>query len=620
MTIAKSYSTKSPALALAALGIVFGDIGTSPLYALKACFSGFHAVPVNELNILGVLSLIFWSLTVVISLKYVTFVMRADNRGEGGVVALFSLLPEEWRNKRKWITVAALFGAALLYGDGFITPAISVLSALEGLSVVTTAATPYVVPMTCCVLAGLFCVQRFGTGHIGRIFGPVMLLWFLTLAVLGAIQILRNPGILAALNPVFAISFFTHNGGEATIVLGAVVLCITGAEALYADMGHFGGKPIRLAWYGIAMPALLINYFGQGALLLTDPAAAASPFYALTPRELLIPMVILSTCATIIASQAVISGVFSLTRQAIQLDYLPRIHILHTSDESEGQIYCPVANWFMAIICILLVVGFKSSDNLAGAYGIAITSTMCITTALYFEYLRRVRKWSLITATALCAFFMIFDLGFFGANLAKLDGGGWIPISVAGLICLIMMAWAKGRAATREQIKKLNIPLEELAQRMEEKDIVRTPGLSVFLTLSPRGTPPILLHFLNLTRTLSKEIILFSVITEPIPRVHSGERLVIKILENGISRVIARYGYAESPNIQLEMQKICTRRRKTHQEDAIYYMGRETLINQDHPRLWKSLFSFMSRSAMSPPLYFKIPPKQVIEIGMQVEL
>ncbi len=620
MTTTKNDSIKTSTLALAALGIVFGDIGTSPLYALKACFSGFHAVPVTELNVLGVLSLIFWSLTVVISLKYVTFIMRADNQGEGGVVALFSLLPKEWRTKRKWVVVVALFGAALLYGDGFITPAISVLSALEGLSVVTTTATPYVVPLTCLVLTGLFCVQRLGTSRIGRIFGPVMLIWFLVLGVLGVLHIIDNPNVLTALNPVFAMQFFTHNGQEATIVLGAVVLCITGGEALYADMGHFGRKPIQLAWYAFAMPALLLNYFGQGALLLSDPTAAVSPFYSMAPRALLIPMVALSTCATIIASQAVISGVFSLTRQAIQLGYLPRVHILHTSNESEGQIYCPMANWLMAVICILLVVGFESSENLAGAYGIAITSTMCITTVLYFEYLRRVRKWSLATAIPLCLFFLIFDFGFFGANLAKLDGGGWIPLTVAGIICLIMMIWARGRAAIWQQIKGLSIPLDELADLMKKRNIIRTPGTAVFLTLSPRGTPPILIHFLKLTGTLSKNVILFSIITEPVPYVYGGERLVIKVLENGINRVIARYGFAESPDIQLEMQKLRSLGITTHAESTVYYLGRETLITHTRPRFWKTLYSFMSRSSMSPPLYFRIPPKQVIEIGMQVEL
>lgn len=619
--MASSDSTsKTPALALTALGIVFGDIGTSPLYALKACFSGFHAVPITQVNILGVLSLIFWSLTVVISLKYVTCVMRADNQGEGGIIALYSLLPEQWRTGRTWLLVSALFGAALLYGDGFITPAISVLSALEGLSVVTTQADRFVVPLTCLVLLGLFMVQRHGTQTIGRIFSPVMLLWFTALAALGLNQILHTPDVLMALNPGYAATFFLHNGSEATIVLGAVVLCITGGEALYADMGHFGQRPIQLAWYAVAMPALLINYFGQGALLLTDATAAASPFYGLAPRALLIPMVILSTCATIIASQAVISGVFSLTRQAIQLGYLPRAHILHTSQASEGQIYCPMANWLMAAICVLLVVGFRSSDNLAGAYGIAITSTMCITTVLYFEYLRRVRGWHLISSIGLCTFFLIFDIGFFGANLAKLDGGGWIPLTVAGLICLTMMVWAKGRAAVLGKVRKFIIPLTEFVELARKQGVIRTPGTAVFLSASPRDTPPILLHHMRLTGQVKQHVILFSAVTEPIPRVEPEERLVIKVLEEGVVRVIARYGFAESPNIGVVMRKLETLGIVPNMEDMVYFLGRETLVTHTRPRLWKSFYGFMARNAMSPALYFRIPPHKVMEIGMQVEL
>lgn len=608
------------ALALAALGIVFGDIGTSPLYALKACFSGFHAVPVNPDAILGVLSLIFWSLTVVISLKYVAFVMRADNRGEGGIIALFSLLPEEWRTKRTWLLAAALFGAALLYGDGFITPAISVLSALEGLSVVTDKAAPLVVPATCAVLLGLFAIQRHGTQRIGRIFGPVMLVWFGALAALGAYHIMDNPAVLSALSPHHAVRFFMLNGSEATIVLGAVVLCITGGEALYADMGHFGRHPIRTAWYFVAMPALLLNYFGQGALLLADHGATAAPFYHMVPRVLLIPMVILSTCATIIASQAVISGVFSLTRQAIQLDYLPRVHIRHTSEESEGQIYCPLANWVMAAICLLLVVGFRSSDNLAGAYGIAITSTMCITTVLFFEYLRRVRDWSLWSAVPLCAFFLVFDLGFFGANLSKLDGGGWIPLSVAGIICAAMLVWARGRGEVRKRVMQYATPLEDLPARVAETGTTRTPGTSVFLSASPRGTPPTLLHYMRLTGQLSENVLLFSVVTEPVARIRAEKRLVIKVPGNGIRRVIARYGFAESPNMQEIMLKLSNLGVVNHPEEAVYFLGRETIITHTRPRLWKSLYALMARNSMSPALYFRIPPDQVLEVGIQVEL
>jgi K+ transporter len=615
-----SDTQRTPALALAALGIVFGDIGTSPLYAVKACFSGFHAVPVTPLNILGVLSLIFWSLTAVISIKYVSFVMRADNQGEGGIVALFSLLPEEWRAGRPWVMVAALFGAALLYGDGFITPSISVLAALEGLSAVTARADAFVVPATCAVLVLLFAFQSQGTRRIGRVFGPVMLLWFLVLAWLGARQIVHVPAVLAALDPSHAVRFFVHNGWTGAIVLGAVVLCITGGEALYADMGHFGRRPIRLAWYGVAMPALLVNYFGQGALLLADHGAASTPFYGLVPRWMLIPMVVLATCATIIASQAIISGVYSLTRQAVQLGYLPRVRITHTSDEAEGQIYCPMANWLMAAACLLLVVSFRTSDSLAGAYGIAITSTMCITTVLYFIYLRQVRGWPLIGTAALCAFFMLFDLGFLGANLSKLLGGGWIPLAVAGAICLTMLTWARGRAVVRDRLGKYRIPLDQLPALLKEHHVTRTPGTSVFLSASPRDTPPVLLHHIRLTGQLKEHVLLFSVITEPVPRVDEDERLVVKVLDTGISRVVARFGFAESPNVPLVMQGVESLNLASHMEDMVYFLGRETLTADARPRFWKSFYIFMARNSTSPVRYYRIPADRVIEIGMQVEL
>jgi KUP system potassium uptake protein len=556
----------------------------------------------------------------VISIKYVSFVMRADNQGEGGIVALFSLLPEEWRAGRPWVMVAALFGAALLYGDGFITPSISVLAALEGLSAVTARADAFVVPATCAVLVLLFAFQSQGTQRIGRVFGPVMLLWFLVLAWLGARQIVHVPAVLAALDPSHAVRFFIHNGWTGAIVLGAVVLCITGGEALYADMGHFGRRPIRLAWYGVAMPALLVNYFGQGALLLADHGAAATPFYGLVPRWMLIPMVVLATCATIIASQAIISGVYSLTRQAVQLGYLPRVRITHTSDEAEGQIYCPMANWLMAAACLLLVVSFRTSDSLAGAYGIAITSTMCITTVLYFIYLRQVRGWSLMGTAALCAFFMLFDLGFLGANLSKLFGGGWIPLAVAGAICLTMLTWARGRAVVRERLDAYRIPLDQLPALLEERHVARTPGTSVFLSASPRDTPPALLHHIRLTGQLKEHVLLFSAITEPVPRVDEDERLVVKVLDTGISRVVARYGFAESPNVPLVMQEVESLNLASHMEDMVYFLGRETLTADARPRLWKAFYIFMARNSTSPIRYFRIPADRVIEIGMQVEL
>ncbi|WP_243546945.1 potassium transporter Kup [Pseudodesulfovibrio tunisiensis] len=575
----KRHTSSTAALSLAALGIVFGDIGTSPLYALKACFSGFHAVPATPNNVLGVLSLVFWSLTAVISVKYVAFVMRADNQGEGGIFALFAVLPESWRNQRKWVVPAALFGAALLYGDGIITPAISVLSALEGLSVATSAADAYVVPLTCIILAALFAVQRHGTSRIGAVFGPVMLVWFCAIAILGIMALLRHPQTLAALNPMWGMRFFAENGRESTIVLGAVVLCVTGAEALYADMGHFGAKPIRLAWYFVAMPALVLNYFGQGAVLMMNAEATASPFYALAPRSLILPLVGLSTCATIIASQAVISGVFSLTRQAIQLGYLPRVHIFHTSSTSEGQIYCPEANWLMAAACLALVAAFRSSDNLAGAYGIAITSTMVITTLLYFAYLRKSLGRGMLTAGLICAGFLVFDLGFFLTNLAKLDGGGWIPLTIAGTICLCMMIWARGRATIRTSLAPELLPESTLDDLLRQPEIRRIPGCAVCLTASPRGIPPFLTRYVRLTHSLPEKTMIFSIITEPVPRIPSQDRIVLKVLDHGLYRIIARYGFAETPNIPLDLLHANASGLAVHPEEAVYFLGRESLLS-----------------------------------------
>ncbi|WP_147821758.1 potassium transporter Kup [Salidesulfovibrio onnuriiensis] len=612
--------TTTQALALGALGIVFGDIGTSPLYTLKACFSGFHAVAATPANVTGVLSLVFWALAIVISLKYVSFIMEADNRGEGGIIALFSLLPETLRTERPWVVFAALFGAALLYGDGFITPAISVLSALEGLSVITTKADPYVVPLTCAVLAGLFLVQYHGTHRIGRIFGPVMLLWFASLGLLGILGITRNPDILKAVNPWHAVSFFLNNGLESTIVLGAVVLCVTGGEALYADMGHFGKRPIRLAWYGVAMPALLLNYFGQGALLAGSPEATASPLYALVPPGLLPAMVALSTCATIIASQAVISGVFSITRQAIQLGYLPRMHIRHTSEEAEGQIYCPEINWVMGVICVLLVIGFRTSENLAGAYGIAITTTMVITTALYALYLKSIRGWSTFAAFSLCGFFMIFDASLFTSNLAKLDGGGWIPLAVAGGITALMAAWTRGRRIVGQKLAQYRVPSEDIAALLAKDAIARTPGVAVFLTASPRLTPAILKHSLDLTGSLKKHVILLSFLVEPVPKVSTANRLVVKVLGDNLHRVIARYGYTQHPDARLVISELDTVGVPVNVNDCVFFLGRETLVVPRKHRLWKFLYRIMARNSMSPAQYFNIPPHRTIELGVQVEL
>ncbi|MCE5244043.1 MAG: KUP/HAK/KT family potassium transporter, partial [Desulfobacteraceae bacterium] len=458
-----SPHTKTLAMALAALGVVFGDIGTSPLYSVKECFHGIHAIAVTEGNILGVLSLVFWSLTMVVTVKYVTFIMKADNKGEGGIYALLALIPirdEVMSGRlRAAVVVAGIIGAALLYGDGIITPAISVLSAIEGLEVATKAAAPFVLPLTCAILLSLFLVQRNGTAGIGRVFGPVMVTWFLTIAALGVFEILEKPHILRALNPVYAYDFFAFNKLHGMVVLGSVVLCLTGGEALYADLGHFGARPIRLSWFFLACPALLLNYFGQGGLLLDQPELAFNPFYGLVPKPLLYPMVILSTVATVIASQSMITGVFSLTQQAVQLGYFPRVRIVHTSSETQGQIYVPQMNYALMIACIGLVLAFRESGALAGAYGIAVTATMGTTSILYFFVITRTWKWPLWKAVPLVSVFMIFDLAYFGANLFKVVDGGWVALTVAAVVATAMITWHDGRAELAKKMISTGFPL-----------------------------------------------------------------------------------------------------------------------------------------------------------------
>ncbi|MFW5488949.1 MAG: potassium transporter Kup [Desulfovibrio sp.] len=605
-------------LSLAALGVVFGDIGTSPLYAFKACFNGPHGLPLTPENVVGILSLIFWSLLVVIGLKYTTFVMRADNKGEGGIFALFALLPASGK-RYKTVMAVALFGAALLYGDGFITPAISVLSALEGLDVATRAADAYVEPITCVILFVLFLAQRHGTSRIGSIFGPVMLLWFLVLGVLGVRTIALHPDVFVALNPMQAVDFFLRNGVAGAVVLGAVVLCVTGGEALYADMGHFGRKPIVLAWYCLVLPALCINYFGQGALILTHPETVTDPFYGLVPRMLLYPMVGLSALATVIASQAVISGAFSLTRQAIQLGYLPRIVVTHTSESSEGQVYCPAVNYVMMVVCIILVLIFHNSEALAGAYGMAITATMVITTWLFGLYLRSIRGWSLPAVLGLCTVFMVFDLGFFAANLTKLTAGGWIPLLVGAAVMGIMLSWRNGRRVTRLQLEEMQMSEEDFLAEVHNRQPPRVPGAGVILTVSPINIPPILVRHLRLNKALHERVILLSIITEPVPRVESSKRLVIRMMDDGLVRVIARYGFMQQPNVPLTLANAYNAGLQVDPGDITYYLGRE-LFSFDSMRRGRTLYRFMAINAVNPALYFGIPRSQVIEMGIAVNV
>jgi len=609
-------------LSLGALGVVYGDIGTSPLYAIRECFFGPHAVPVTRLNVLGVMSLIFWSLIVVISIKYLVFVMRADNRGEGGILALMALIRTE--RKRGWILIAmGLFGAALLYGDGMITPAISVLSAVEGLEVATTFFEPYVVPITIAILIVLFVIQRRGTEGIGKLFGPVMMVWFAALGVLGLVWVVREPQVLAAINPSHAFRFFGHNRLRGFLVLGSVFLVVTGGEALYADMGHFGRRPIRLAWFFLVLPALLLNYFGQGALLLERPGEVQHPFYNLAPSWALYPLVVMATVATVIASQAVISGAFSLTRQAVQLGYCPRVEIVHTSDEEIGQIYIPAVNWVLMLATIGLVIGFGESSNLAAAYGVAVTTTMVITTLLAFVVEGEVWGWSTFAAGVLTAAFLVLDVSYFGANIVKIPHGGWFPLVVAGFVYLLMSTWKQGRRILADRLREEALPIQEFVQSIKPGMPSRVPGTAIFLTTNPNGTPTTLLHNLKHNKVLHEQVIVMTVVTEEVPWVPSEERVTVEPLEKGIFRVKARYGFTQDPRAQDVLDCANGKGLELDLMKTTFFLGRETLIPSSRAGmyLWrKKLFAVMARNAQRFTDFFRIPPNRVVELGMQVSL
>ncbi len=613
-------------LALAALGVVYGDIGTSPLYAIKECFHGMHAIPVSHDNVLGVLSLVFWSLTVVVSLKYVAFILRADNRGEGGIFALLALLASGklgGPRRRAVIAMAAVFGAALLYGDGIITPAISVLSAIEGLEVATSAAQPLVLPLTVVVLTALFMVQRHGTAGIGKIFGPIMVAWFIALAALGLGYIHKNPQVLWALDPLYGVRFFAEHHVHGLVVLASVVLCITGGEALYADLGHFGRKAIRLSWFSLVYPGLLLNYFGQGALLLARPEAAVNPFYGLVPQPLLFPMVALSTIATVIASQAMISGVFSLTQQAVQLGYSPRLRVVHTSESTEGQIFVPAANYGLMAACLTLVLAFQESSRLAGAYGIAVTATMGITSVLYYFVVRHVWGWSIIKALPLVGLFLAFDLTYFGANLLKIVDGGWFTLAVGLVITLGMATWKEGRQELSRLLSGRRLPLDAFLKEVEKLGPYRAPGTAVFLSLSPEGTPPTLLHFFKLNKVLHERVVFLSILSADIPQVPDSERVTVENLGQNFFRVLASYGFMERPDVPAILRLAGPLGLKVDPLTATYFMGRETLLGGGKSTLarWrKLLFMFMSRNASNPTAYFGVPPHRVIEVGMQIAI
>jgi KUP system potassium uptake protein len=614
-------------LSLAALGIVYGDIGTSPIYAIRESFHHSYGIPLNPANILGVLSLIFWSLVIVISIKYLTLVMQADNHGEGGIIALTALVvPPSDRPVRgaPWLlAMIGLFGAALLYGDSIITPAISVLSAVEGLEVVTPFFTPYVIPITITILFVLFIVQRKGTAGIGAMFGPVTLLWFIMLGLLGLAHIIRHPGVFAALNPFYATSFFAHHQWRGFLVLGSVFLVVTGGEALYADMGHFGRHPIRLTWFIVVLPALLLNYFGQGALLLTRPAAIEHPFFLMAPGWLLLPLVVLTTVATVIASQAVISGAFSLTRQAVQLGYLPRMEIRHTSAKQIGQIYLPAVNWALMLSCIGLVVGFRTSSNLAAAYGVAVTTDMVFTTLLFAVVARTIWKWSLPATLSLSAALLVVDLGFWGANLPKVPHGGWFPLLIAGLMFTLMTTWKRGRQILAERIRERVVSVDDFLAQLRANPPLRVPGTAIYMYSNTHGMPPALLHNLEHNKVLHDRVVSLTVRTHEIPYVAAKDRVQIEPLGEHIYRLIMNYGFAEDPDIPTVLEKIELEGRGFDLPNTTFFLGGERLLATKRPgmAIWRErLFSRTSRNALGATAFFRVPTERVVEFGTQIEL
>jgi KUP system potassium uptake protein len=611
------------AITLTAVGVVYGDIGTSPLYALRECFHGPHAVPPTHDNVLGVLSLIVYALLIVVSVKYIAVVMRADNQGEGGILALTALLPPRAGPSRRVLILLGLFGAALLYGDGMITPAITVLSAVEGLNIATPLVQPYVVPMAVAILVGVFAVQRHGTDRVGRLFGPIMVAWFVLLAFLGLQWIFTNPAVLAAINPRHAVSFFRENGYHGFVILGAVFLVVTGAEALYADMGHFGRRPIRLAWFALVLPALLLNYFGQGAMLLQHPEAAAQPFFLMTPAWSLLPVVALATAAAVIASQALISGAFSLTRQAIQLGYFPRLDVEHTSHHEVGQVYVPQINALLAISTILIVIGFRSSSALAAAYGIAVTMTMVVTALLLHVVAVEQWHWPTYAAVAMTTTFLMIDFAFLGANLIKIADGGWLPLLIGAVLFTVMTTWRTGREIVAARLTARARPLKEFIAGIAASRPVRVSGTAVFMTAQPTGTPPALAHNVRYNKVLHDHVVLLTARTTATPFVPDEQRVTIEDLGNGLAYVVVSYGFMEDPNIPDALQLAHGQGLGLDLDDVTYFLGRETLIVTSEPgmAMWREkVFVVLARNAVRATAFFRLPPERVVELGVHVEM
>ncbi len=613
-------------LSIAAVGVVFGDIGTSPLYTLQVVFTGHHPLMVTAANVMGILSLIFWALMIVVSLKYVVFIMRADNNGEGGIMASLALVQRAVPSgtRKRWFLLAlGIFGASLFYGDGMITPAISVLSAVEGLKVATPSLAPMVVPISLIVLLLLFVIQRRGTRQVGIWFGPIMIIWFLTLTVLGIHNILPTPEVLYALNPYYAFNFFATHGRYGFLVLGAVVLAVTGAEALYADMGHFGRRPIRLAWFWFVMPALVLNYFGQGALLIRHPDAIANPFYLQAPGWALFPLIGLATAASIIASQALITGAFSVTRQAIQLGYLPRMQIVHTSEHEIGQIYIPFINWALLLGVVVLVLGFGSSSGLAAAYGIAVTGTMAINTILGFVVVLSLWRWNRWIAIGGLVCFLSVDLAFFASNMVKIIDGGWFPLLIGLVVFTLLSTWKHGRQILLLRLQTGSIALEPFVQGMIAHPPTRVPGTAVFLSASKEGVPHALLHNLAHNKVLHERVVFLTVLTENIPAVLANKRMQIEDMGHGFYRIYLHFGFQDAPNIPKALLLCKQAGISFDMMQTSFFLSRETIISTGMPGMapWREhLFIAMARNAESAMSFFRIPTNRVIELGSQVEI
>ncbi len=612
-------------LTLTTIGVVYGDIGTSPLYAMRECFFGSHSVPVTQANVLGVLSLIIYSLLLVISVKYIAIVMRADNQGEGGILALAALLPQRAANTPKWpvLVLLGIFGASLLYGDGMITPAITVLGAVEGLKLATPLFEPFVVPVTVAIIVAVFAIQRHGTDRVGKLFGPIMVLWFLVLAILGVTWLVRAPVVLTAVDPRHAFEFFREHRLHGFAVLGAVFLVVTGGEALYADMGHFGKRPIRLAWFGLVLPALLLNYFGQGALLLLNPAAAAQPFFLLAPSWALYPLVALATAAAIIASQALISGAFSLTRQAIQLGYCPRLDIEHTSSHEIGQVYVPQVNWALMASTIVIVIGFGSSTALAAAYGIAVTLTMVITAVLLHVVAVERWHWPPVLAFLVTGVFLTIDLAFLGANVLKIAHGGWLPLAIGWAIFTLMTTWKTGRRIVAERLMARAIPLEAFMAGIAANPPTRVRGTAVFMTAQPKGAPAALAHNLRYNKVLHDHVVILMVVTRPVPHVPEAERFMVRDLGAGVFELTLSYGFMDDPDVPAALLQAREHGLTIEEEDVTFFLGRETLIATRTPgmALWRErLFVLIARNAGRATAFFRLPPERVVELGVQVEM